>query len=124
MSIEDLDFVKTKTKETVLSSFRQYNKNPQQRLSKEELTALANLSKTKDIVIQRPDKSNSLIVDKKIYIKRIENLLSDQRKFERATLKNDPFLNVPVNQEKRIDLIFNNLDDSNSMSKEMRKSIK
>ena len=124
MSIEDLDFVKTKTKETVLSSFRQYNKNPQQSLSKEELTALANLSKTKDIVIQRPDKSNSLIVDKKIYIKRIENLLSDQRKFERATLKNDPFLNFPVNQEKRIDLIFNNLDDSNSMSKEMRKSIK
>ena len=124
MSFEDLDFVKTKTKETVLSSFRQYNKNPQQSLSKEELTALANLSKTKDIVIQRLDKSNSLIVDKKIYIKRIENLLSDQRKFERATLKNDPFLNFPVNQEKRIDLIFNNLDDSNSMSKEMRKSIK
>ena len=25
---EDLDFVKTKTKETVSSSFRQYNKNP------------------------------------------------------------------------------------------------
>ena len=40
LSNEDL---KTKTKETALSSFRQYNKNPQQNLSKEELTALTNL---------------------------------------------------------------------------------
>ena len=40
LSNEDLDFVKIKTKETALLSFRQYNKNPQQNLSKEELTAL------------------------------------------------------------------------------------
>ena len=34
LSNEDLDFVKTKTKETALSSFRQYNNKPQQNLSK------------------------------------------------------------------------------------------
>ena len=124
-SSEDLDFVKTKTKETALSSFRQYNKSPQQNLSKEELAALASLSKNKDIVIQKSDKGNSVvIVDKETYIKRMENLLSDERKFERVTLKNDAFLNFVVNQEKRIDTIFKNLVDSNSMSKEMRKSIK
>ena len=54
----------------------------------------------------------------------MENLLSDQRKFEKVALKNDTFLNFVVNQEKRIDFIFKNLVDSNSMSKEMRKSIK
>ena len=124
-SSEDLDFVKTKTKETALSSFRQYNKSPQQNLSKEELAALASLSKNKDIVIQKSDKGNSVvIVDKETYIKRMENLLSDERKFERVTLKNDTFLNFVVNQEKSIDTIFKNLVDSNSMSKEMRKSIK
>ena len=53
LSIEDLDFVKTKTKETALSSFRQYNKNAQQNLSKEEFAALTNLSKNNDIVIQK-----------------------------------------------------------------------
>ena len=112
--------MKTKTKETALLSFRQYNKNPQQNLSKEELTALTNLSKNKDIVIQKSDKGNSVvIVDKDTYIKRMENLLSDQRKFEKVTLKNDAFLNFVVNQEKRIDTIFKKLVDSNSMSKEM-----
>ena len=121
-SNEDLDFVKTKTKETALSSFRQYNKSPQQNLSKEELAALASLSKNKDIIIQKSDKDNSVvIVYKETYFKRMENLLSDERKFERVTSKNDAFLNFVVNQEKRIYTIFNNLVDSNSMSKEMRK---
>ena len=84
LSNEDLDFLKTKTKETALLSFRQYNKNPQQNLSKEELAALTNLSKNKDIVIQKSDKGNSVvIVDKDTYIKRMENLLSDQRKLKK-----------------------------------------
>ena len=84
LSNEDLDFVKTKTKETALSSFRQYNKNPQQNLSKEELAALTNLSKNKDIIIQKSDKGNSVvIVDKDTYIKRMENLLSDQRNLKK-----------------------------------------
>ena len=120
LSNEDLDFVKTKTKETALSSFRQYNKNPQQNLFKEEYTALANLSKNKDIVIQKSDKDNSVvIVDKDTYIKRMENLLSDQKKIEKVTLKNDAFLNFVVNQEKHIDTIFKKLVDSISMSEEM-----
>ena len=59
---EDLDFVKTKTKKTALYSFRQYYKCPQQNLSKEELAALASLSKNKDIVIQKSDKGNSVVI--------------------------------------------------------------
>ena len=125
LSNEDLGFVKTKTKETILFSYRQYNKSPQQNLSKGEFEALASLRKNKGFVIQKCDKRNSvIIVDQETYIKRMENPLSDQRKLERVTLKNDAFLNFLVNQEKRIDTIFKNLVDSNSMSKEMHKSIK
>ena len=125
MPNEDLDFVKTKIKETALSSFRQYNKNPQQSLSKEELAALTNLSKNKDFVIRKSDKSNSVvIVDKDTYIKRMKNLLRVQRKFEKVTLKTDAFLNFVFNQENRTDTIFKNLIDSNIISKEMRKLVK
>ena len=92
--------------------------NPQQNLSTEELAALASLSKNKDTVTQKSDKGNSvIIVDQKTYIMRMKNLLSDQRKFESATLKNDAFLNFVVNQGKRIDIIFKNLVDSKCMSK-------
>ena len=51
----------------------------------------------------------------------MENLLRDQREFEKVTLKNDTFLNFKVNPEKRI---FKNPVDFNSMSKEMRKLVK
>ena len=54
----------------------------------------------------------------------MENLLKDQRKFEKVTLENDAFLNFVVNQKKRIDTIFKKVVDSNSMSKEMRKFVK
>ena len=112
--------MKTKIKETPLSSFRQYNKNLQQNLSKKELTVLTNLSKSKDVVIQKCYKDNSaVIVEKDTYIKRMENLLNDQRKFEKVNLKIDAFLYFVVNQEKRKDTIFKDLVDSNSMSKEM-----
>ena len=125
LSIEDLDFVETKTEETALSTLRQCNKIPQQNLAKEELAAVANLSKNKDIVIQKSDKGNSIvIVDKDTYIKRMEIPWSNQRKVEKVTLKNDAFLNFADNQEKCIDTIFKNLVDSNSMSKEMRKFVK
>ena len=73
LSHEGLDFVKTKTKETTLSSFRQYTKNPQQNVFKEELAALTNLSKNKVIEIQKSDKGNSaVIVDEDTYIKRMK----------------------------------------------------
>ena len=54
--------------------------------------------------VKTKTKGNSfVIVNKYTYIKRMEILLSDQRKLEKVTLKNDAFLNFVVNQEKRIE---------------------
>ena len=62
--------MKTKTKETALFSFIQYNKNHQQYLSKEENAVLASLTKNKDVVIQNSDKGNTcVIVEKETCIK-------------------------------------------------------
>ena len=86
---------------------------------------MTNLSKNKDIVIEKSDKGNSvIIVDKETYNKRMENLFSDQTKFERVTLKNDALLNFVVNQEKRIDTVFKKLVHSISMSKEIYNQLK
>ena len=67
----------------IIFSFREYSSSPQQNLSKEELAPLLSLSKNKDIVIQKSDQGNSfVIVDKEVYSKRMEDLLSDQRKLK------------------------------------------
>ena len=62
MSNEDLDFVKTRTKEAALFSYRNYNNNVPQHPSKEEFLALQNLHKNKNIVIQKSDKGNSVVI--------------------------------------------------------------
>ena len=77
--------------------------------------------KNKHIVIQKPDKGNSIvIVDRDKHIEKMENFLSDQSKFQKTALKDDNFLNFITIQEKRIDKIYKKLVDSNSMSEETR----
>ena len=90
MSNKDLDFVKTKSKEATLSSNRTYNNNVPQNLSSDEFLALTNLSKNKDLIIQKSDTGNSVvIVDRQDYIKKMNNILSDQKKFAIVNLKDD-----------------------------------
>ena len=75
MSNEDLDFVKVKTKEAALSSYRSYNNNVPQNLSKGEFIALQNLSKNKNLIIQKSDKGNSVvIVQRQDYLKKMNNI--------------------------------------------------
>ena len=65
-----LDLVKTKIKDAVLSSFCFYNANVPQNLIDEELEALHKLSKNKNVVVQKADKGNSMVlVDRDIYVK-------------------------------------------------------
>ena len=79
MANEDLDFVKTRTKEVALPSNQNYNNNASQHLFREEFLALQNLRKNKNIVIQKSDKSNSVvIVNNTDYSDNTENLLNDK----------------------------------------------
>ena len=69
MSNEDLDFVKGKTKEAALSSYRTYNSNVPQNLSNNKLIALQNLSKNKDLIIQKLKDGNSVVIlDRQDYL--------------------------------------------------------
>ena len=70
-----------------------------QHLSKEEFDALKNL-RNKQIVIEKSDKSNSIVVvDRDKYIEKMENILSDQSKSQKIALKDDKFLNFITSQK-------------------------
>ena len=58
---DNLDFIKTKNKDTALMSFRNYNANVRQHLSNEEFEALKTLQKNCNLVIQKADKANWLL---------------------------------------------------------------
>ena len=124
-SNEDLDFVKTRTKDAALSCYRNYNNNLPRYFSNEEFLALQNLRKNKNIVIQKSDQGNSIVIaDKPNYLDKMENLLNDTRKFGNINLKNYEILNFAFNQEKHVDNILKELVASNSTSEETRRSLK
>ena len=124
MSNEDLDFVKVKTKEAALSSYRSYNNNMPQNLPNEEFIALQDLSKNKDLIIQKSDKGNSVvIVDREDYTKKIHDILSDQKKFSKLSSKDDTLLNFAINQEKHADKVLKKLIESNSMTDKSLKPV-
>ena len=86
MSNEKLDFVKVKSKEAARSSYRTYNNNVPWHLSESEIIALQNLFK-KDLIIQKSDNGNSVvIIGRQDYIKKM-NILIDQKKFIKGNLK-------------------------------------
>ena len=107
---------KTKIKDVPLSSFCFYNANVPQNLSDEVLVALHRLSKNKNVVVQKADKGNSVVlVDRDVYVKHMENILKDNTKFKKVDIKART-LSFQVNHEKRINEILQRLKSSGSLS--------
>ena len=75
-------------------------------LSKEEFTALQNLSKNKDLIIQKSDKGNSVVIVQRQDLEKMNDILSDQKKFSKVSLKDDTLLNFAINQEKHVEKVL------------------
>ena len=89
-----------------MSSFHFYNANVPQDLSDKELEALDRLSKNKNLVVQKADKGNSMVlVHRDVYVKHMENILKDSTKFGKGDVKTRT-LNLQVNHEKCINEIL------------------
>ena len=90
LPIEDheIEKVKTEIKKEAYSSFDNYNFWNELNISKEEFLALKGLSSNKDIILQKADKGNSVVlVNKADYAKRMKELLSNASKFREITVE-------------------------------------
>ena len=124
LSGDNLDFIKTRIKDTALTSFRNYNANVPQHLSNEEFEALKTLSKNCNLVIQKADKDNLVaIIEKDVYLRHMETIISDHNKFEKVSIKKG-ILNFSINHEKNINNYLKRLEKSGTLSTEQYKKIK
>ena len=106
------DFLKTRIKDIALSSFKEFNdsRGRDSNLSIEEHECLKNLAAKKDLVIQKSDKGNSIVIlNKSDYIDRVKDILSDTTKFQKAPIKTGKEIRHILNQEKKFKLVLNNL---------------
>ena len=109
LPIEDheLEKVKTKIKKEAYSSFDNYNFWSELNISKEEYLVLKGLPTNKDIILQKTDEGNSVVlVNKGDYIKRMKVLLSDVSKFKEINVKPGKEINLLLQRKGKLIEIF------------------
>ena len=111
--------IKSKLLDTVFSLFDTFQKTKlKNNLSKIELQALNSLLQNKDIIIQKADKPNTIVViDKDAYKNNIKAIISNRSKFEKFNLQAEKHLNFILNKEKRLREIIKPLNEKDCFTK-------
>ena len=124
---DDMSLIKARLLDTALTSYQNFSsdKNPPENLTTSEFKALKRLPKNKNIVIQKADQGNTIVIlDKYSYISAIEEILNDNSKFSKFDIPAGKEINHIVNLEKRITSELKLLKDKENIDKSTYKSIK
>ena len=122
---EKRDLLKNKLKDICFSTLNSYNFDKvNTNLTESESKALKELIRRKDLVIQKADKGNTVVItDRENYLKGIKSLLSDNTKFIPLNIDQSKWLNYIVNLEKKLKEHFKTLEKDNKISEDEFKSI-
>ena len=119
MTTEEKDDFKTKLNDIALSSLKLFSDNCkfENNLSAEEINLLKALMRNKDIIMQKADKGNTLVITgKEKYIEGVKRAISDTNKFVQLNITPDKYLNYIINVEKQFKQIFKELLDKEKIS--------
>ena len=110
------DPVSAAIKNAAFECLHTYDPKTEQNLSKEEFEALKSLLREEDIIIQKSDKGNSVVILNKCdYIARMDELLADASKFKKLNIEPGKDYNFICNQERRISETLRNIKNSGGM---------
>ena len=111
----DLASVKARLQDTAFTSYSAFNNN----LSKSEFESLCKLKNENNLVIQKADKGNTIVIlDDGSYLKSVETLLKDSSKFKNIPIAPNKDLNYIINSEKRATDLLKKLKNKNAISEE------
>ena len=100
------------------------SKISEKNLSKEEVKALNNLVKNKDVVIQKADKGNNgVILNKSDYISKWNKILEDTYTFKRVNVEEGKALNHLIHMQERIIRLLKSLEDQSEISEKERNDL-
>ena len=131
LQTENMEVFKTKLKLSALSSFDTYRELHTRRqgipenLTKNEFEALKSLSARENLVIQKSDKGNSIVLlDRDVYNSSVENLLSDTTKFREVVIPENKRLLELEKIEKRVRACLSKLENKGKLEKSMVEMLK
>ena len=121
ITAEEKDRFQTKLKDIALSSFKRFSDNCkfENNISAEEINSLKALMRNKDIIIQKADKGNIVVItDKEKYTEGVKHAISDSNKFVQLIITPDKYLSYIINVEKKFKQLFKDLLDNYKISKD------
>ena len=102
--------IKSRLRDSAYTSFKQVSRISDKNLSREEVKALNNLVKNKDLVIQKADKGNNIVIlNRSDYISKLSKILEDTSKFIRVNIEEGKALNHLIHMEGQIIPLLKNL---------------
>ena len=120
MKSENRGFLKNKLKDICFFTLKSYSFNKgEKNLSETEFLALKNFVEYKDLVIQKADKGNAVIIsDRTKYLEGIKSLFLDSSKFIQLPTDEDKLINYIVNLEKKLKDRFKVLKNEEKFQKQ------
>ena len=100
-----MSVIKARLLDTAITSYQNFSRDPEspKNLTSSEFKTLKHLSKNKDIVTQKADKGNTVVIwDKCSYISALEENRNDNSKFSKLDIPAGKDINHIANLEKRI----------------------
>ena len=125
-SYDDLIYTKSTLQNIAMSSYRFYNKNNHsyENLSKEEHNVLLELISLENIVIQKADKGNVVVlVDKEIYLQKMKSILDDKSKFIKRNISDKNIVQTLIETQDRIKTVLDPLKTKGVISEEIYNKI-
>ena len=99
------EFIKSRLRDSAFSSYKNTGKNFEKNLLKVEFDALKILLKNKDVIVQKADKGNTVVILNRIdYVRKMKNILNDSSKFHIFYIDHDKILNHLIHMEYRVNL--------------------
>ena len=76
------------------------------------------------MIIQKSDKGNSVVIVQRQDLEKMNDILSDQKKYSKVSLKDGTLLDFAINQEKHVDKVLKKFVESKIMIEKTRKLLK
>ena len=108
----DKEFIKSRLRDSAFSSYKATSKTFEKNLPKAKFDALKILLKNKDIIIQKADKGNTVVIlNRKDYVCKMKNILNGSSKFHKVYIDHDKILNHLIHMENIVTDVLKNLRD-------------
>ena len=111
-------------KSRAYASFKQVSRTSDKNISRQEVKALNSLVKNKDLIIQKAEIGNNIVIfNRKDYISILSKILEDASKFKRANIEEGEALNHLIHIEERIIRLLKSLKDQGEISEKEKNDL-